>query len=124
MAVAIPGLSTPAEDALKQLVTDMKKKRNKDRVAKVDVTVGTLDPRIQQEFAAVSWALDERFGRNAILRGEQDVANRVSPAQRRTFEAMQGRLQVLQQAVRMQSNEEIISEYQRRAIDRSRGLTR
>ncbi|EJJ26256.1 Ti-type conjugative transfer relaxase TraA [Rhizobium sp. CF142] len=124
MAVAIPGLSPPAEAALGQLVTDMKMKRQKDRVAKVDVTAGSLDPRIREEFAAVSRALDERFGRNAILRGEKDVANRVSPAQRRAFEAMQERLQVLQQTVRAQSSQEIVSERQRRAIDRARGLTR
>ncbi|RVI80731.1 hypothetical protein, partial [Sinorhizobium meliloti] len=75
-------------------------------------------------FAKVSRALDERFGRNAILRGETDVINRVSPAQRRAFEAMRDRLQVLQQAVRIQSSQKIVSERQRRVIDRARGVTR
>jgi hypothetical protein len=124
MAVAIPGLSQTAEDALRQLAADVKKRQEKVKGARVDVTAGSLDPRIRQEFVAVSRALDERFGRNAILRGEKDVANRVSPAQRRAFEAMQDRLQILQQAVRVQSSKEIISERQLRAIDRARGLTR
>ncbi|MDW9911876.1 hypothetical protein GOB96_12255, partial [Sinorhizobium meliloti] len=83
---------------------------------------GSLDPRIAREFAKVSRALDERFGRNAIWRRETDVINRVSPAQRRAFEAMRDRLQVLQQAVRVQSSQEIISERQRRAINQSRGI--
>ena len=122
MGVAIPGLSQAAEDALGQLATDMKKKRQKDRGAKVDVTAGSLDPRIREEFAAVSRALDERFGRNAILRGEKDLANRVSPAQRHAFEAMQERLQVLQAIVRAQNGQQIISERQRRAVDRSSAM--
>lgn len=124
MAVAIPGLSPPAEAALGQLVADMKKKSRKDKGATVDVTTGSLDPGIREEFAAVSRALDERFGRSAILRGETDTNNRVSPAQRRAFEAMQERLQVLQKAVRVQSSEEIILERQRRTVARARGLTR
>jgi len=123
MAVAIPGLSPPAEAALGQLVADMKKKRQKDKGATVDVTAGSFDSGIREEFAAVSRALDERFGRNAILRGETDTINRVSQAQRRAFEAMQERLQVLQKAVRVQSSQEIISERQRRAIGHARGLT-
>ncbi|ASP74348.1 Ti-type conjugative transfer relaxase TraA (plasmid) [Sinorhizobium meliloti] len=119
MAVAIPGLSPAAEDALKRLAAQIK---NKD--GKLDVAAGSLDPHIAREFAKVSRALDERFGRNAILRGETDVINRVSPAQRRAFEAMRDRLQVLQQAVRIQSSQKIISERQRRVIDRARGVTR
>lgn len=118
MAVAIPGLSQAAEDALKRLAAEIKKG------GKLDVAAGSLDPRVRQEFAGVSRALDERFGRNAILRGEKDVINRVSPAQRRAFEAMRDRLQVLQQTVRMQSSQEIISERQRRVIDRARGVSR
>ncbi len=119
MAVAIPGLSPAAEDALKRLAAQIK---NKD--GKLDVAAGSLDPRIAREFAKVSRALDDRFGRNAILRGETDVINRVSPAQRRAFEAMRDRLQVLQQAVRIQNSQKIISERQRRVIDRARSVTR
>jgi hypothetical protein len=119
MAVAIPGLSQPAEDALRLLTTEMKRKG-----AKLDVAAGSLDPRVAQEFAAVSRALDERFGRNAIMRGEKDVINRVSPAQRRAFEVMQERLKVLQQTVRLQSSQEIILERQGRVIDRARGVIR
>ncbi|ODR88535.1 Ti-type conjugative transfer relaxase TraA [Sinorhizobium alkalisoli] len=118
MAVAIPGLSDAAEDALHRLAAQRKRKDSK-----LDVAVGSLDPRIAQEFAAVSGALDERFGRNAILRGEKDVINRVSAAQRRAFEAMHERLKVLQQTVRMQASQQIISERQQRIIDRARGVT-
>ncbi len=119
MAIAIPGLSQAAEDALRQLTAQMKKKGSK-----LDVAAGSLDPRIGQEFAAVSRALDERFGRKAILRGEKDVTNRVPPAQRRAFEAMHERLKVLQQAVRLQASQQIISERQQRIINRARGITR
>ena len=119
MAVAIPGLSQPAEDALRQLTAEMKKKN-----AKLAVAAGGLDPRVAQEFAAVSRALDERFGRNAILRGEKGVINRVPVVQRRAFEVMHERLKVLQQTVRMQSSQEILSERQRRVLDRARGVIR
>jgi Ti-type conjugative transfer relaxase TraA len=111
MAVTIPGLSPTAEDALKQLA------------AKVGVVAGSFDPSVAQEFAAVSRALDERFGRDAILRGDKDVINRVPPPQRPAFEAMRKRLQVLQQAVRAQSRQEIVSERRQRTINRGRGVT-
>ena len=119
MAVAIPGLSQAVEEALKRLVTGVKKKDGK-----LDIAAGSLDPGVVQEFVGVSRALDERFGANAILRGDKDVINRVSPAQRRAFEEMRDRLQVLQRAVRMQSSQEIISERQRRVINHDRGVTR
>jgi hypothetical protein len=123
IAVPIPGLSQVAEDALRQVEADIKRmKVEKEKVAKVDVAAGSLDPRIKQEFADVSRALDERFGRNAILRGEPDVFNHVSPAQRRAFEAMQGRLKVLQQTVRMDSSQTIISERRQSTINRARGV--
>ncbi|MFF0952358.1 Ti-type conjugative transfer relaxase TraA [Rhizobium leguminosarum] len=117
MAVAIPGLSKAAEDVLMQLTAEAKNngcKRNASAVS--------LDPTIRQEFAAVSRALDARFGRNAILRDEKDLINRVPPVQRRAFEAMQERLKVLQQAVRMESSEQIISERRQRAVSRGRGI--
>nr|WP_154964617.1 Ti-type conjugative transfer relaxase TraA [Agrobacterium tumefaciens] len=119
MSVAIPGLSVSAEEALRELSTAMKKKE-----AKLEVAAGSLDPGIRREFTAVSRALDERFGRNAILRSEKDVINRVAPAQRRAFEAMQERLKVLQQTVRVQADQEIVAERQRRALDRARGVVR
>ncbi|APG95331.1 Ti-type conjugative transfer relaxase TraA [Sinorhizobium americanum] len=118
MAVAIPGLSPAAEEALRRLVPETKKKGSK-----LDVAAAALKPAIRQEFAAVSRALDERFGRNAILRGEKDVIKRVSPLQRRAFEAMHERLKVLQQTVRMQSSEQILSERRQRTINRARGVT-
>lgn len=119
MSVAIPGLSPSAENVLRELSVAMKKKN-----ARLDVAAGSLDPAIRNEFAAVSRALDERFGRNAILRGEADVINRVAPAQHRAFQAMQERLQVLQQTVRMQASQDIVAERQRRVLDRARGVIR
>ena len=119
MSVSIPGLSVSAEEALRELSAAMKKKD-----ASLEVAAGSLDPAIRQEFVAVSRALDDRFGRNAILRGEKDVINRVAPAQRSAFEVMQERLQVMQQAVRMQASQEIVAERQRRVLDRARGVVR
>jgi Ti-type conjugative transfer relaxase TraA len=122
MGIAIPALSDAAEDALRQLTVDFKKRQGKERATTVDVAARSIAPSIQREFAAVSRALDERFGRNAILRGEKDVVNGLSPAQRRAFDALQEGLQVLQQAVRAQGSQEIILERQLRAIDHARGL--
>lgn len=119
MGVAIPGLSPAADEALRGLAAAMKKKD-----AKLNVAAGSLDARIWDEFAGVSRSLDLRFGRDAILRGEKDVINRVSPGQRRPFEAMQERLKILQQTVRMGSSQQIVAERQRRAIDRGRGVIR
>ena len=65
--------------------------------------------------------LHERFGRNAILRGETDAINRVPPPHRRAFEAMQDRLKIMQETVRMQASQQIISERQQRIVDRARG---
>ncbi len=119
MSVSIPGLSASAEDALRELSAAMKKKG-----AKLEVTAGSLDPATRREFVAVSRALDDRFGRNAILRGEKDVINRVSPLQRAAFGAMHDRLKILQQTVRMQASQEIAAERQRRVLDRARGVIR
>ncbi|MGR9174356.1 Ti-type conjugative transfer relaxase TraA [Rhizobium leguminosarum] len=118
MAVAIPALSTAAEDVLMRLTAEAK---NNDR--KLTASAAPLDPSIRREFAAVSRALDERFGRNAIIRGEKDLINRVPQAQRNAFEAMQDRLKVLQRTVRMESSEQIISERRQRAVSRGIGVT-
>ncbi|MBB4343622.1 Ti-type conjugative transfer relaxase TraA [Rhizobium leguminosarum] len=117
MAVAIPALSTAAEDVMR-LTAEAK---NNDR--KLTASAAPLDPSIRREFAAVSRALDERFGRNAIIRGEKDLINRVPPAQRSAFEAMQDRLKVLQRTARMESSEQIISERRQRAVSRGIGVT-
>ncbi|UFW64856.1 Ti-type conjugative transfer relaxase TraA [Rhizobium laguerreae] len=117
MAVAIPGLSKPAEDVLMRLTAEAKNNGRKRNASAV-----SLDPTIRQEFAAVSRALDERFGRNAILREEKDLVNGVPPAQRNAFEAMREKLKVLQQAVRWESSEQIISERRQRAVGRGRGF--
>ncbi|MBY5538446.1 Ti-type conjugative transfer relaxase TraA [Rhizobium leguminosarum] len=117
MTVAIPGLSKAAEEALMRLSAEAKNNGRERNTSAV-----SLDPAIRQEFAAVSRALDERFGRNAIVRGEKDLINRIPPLQRRAFEALQDRLKVLQQAVRMESSEQIISERRQRAVNRGRGI--
>ncbi|MBB2697637.1 UNVERIFIED_ORG: hypothetical protein GGI66_002297 [Rhizobium esperanzae] len=117
MAVAIPGLSKAADEALARLMAEARKDGRR-----FGVSAASLDPGIGREFTAVSRALDERFSRNAILRGDKDLINSVPPAQRRAFEAMQESLKVLQQAVRLQSSEQIIVERRQRIVSRGRGL--
>ncbi|MBY3143877.1 BID domain-containing protein, partial [Rhizobium laguerreae] len=117
MTVAIPGLSKAAEEALMRLTAEAKNNGRERNTSAV-----SLDPAIRQEFAAVSRALDERFGRNAILREEKDLVNGVPPAQRNAFEAMQERLMVLQKTVRMESSDNIVSERRQRAVGRGRGF--
>jgi len=117
MAIAIPGLSNAAEAALEQRMEAARKNGRK-----LNISAAPLDVNIRREFAAVSKALDERFGRNAILRGENDLINRVPPAQRQAFAAMQERLKVLQQTVSMESSEEIIAQRRERAVSRGRGV--
>ncbi|MGO4485881.1 BID domain-containing protein, partial [Rhizobium sp. 2TAF27] len=117
MAVAIPGLSKAAEEVLMRLTAEAK---NNGR--KLSASEASIDPNIRREFATVSRALDERFGRNAIVRGEKDLIHRVPQTQRRAFEAMQERLKVLQQTVRSESSERIISERRQRTVNRSRGV--
>ncbi|NNH82568.1 BID domain-containing protein, partial [Rhizobium laguerreae] len=117
MTVAIPGLSKPAEEVLMRLTAEA---RNNGR--KRNASAVSLDPTIRQEFAAVSRALDERFGRNAIIRGEKDLINHVPQAQHNALEAMREKLKVLQQAVRMESSEQIISERRQQAVNRGRGI--
>ncbi|EJC84158.1 Ti-type conjugative transfer relaxase TraA [Rhizobium leguminosarum bv. trifolii WSM2297] len=116
MAVAIPGLSRGAEEALAQRVAQRKNGR------KLNIPAAPLDANIRREFADVSKALDQRFGRNAIIRGDKELINHVSPAQRPAFAAMQERLKVLQQTVRHESSEEIIAERRQRAVSRGRGI--
>ncbi|MBY3089202.1 hypothetical protein HFO70_35355, partial [Rhizobium laguerreae] len=117
MAVAIPGLSKPAEDVLMRLTAEAK-----NNGYKLSASAASLDPDIRREFAAVSRALDERFGRNAIIRGEKDLINHVPQAQHNALEAMREKLKVLQQAVRMESSEQIISERRQQAVNRGRGI--
>ncbi|CAN7730505.1 Ti-type conjugative transfer relaxase TraA [Rhizobium leguminosarum] len=117
MAVAIPGLSKAAEEALTRLTAEQKNNGRKLRAP-----AASLDPDIRREFAAVSRSLDERFGRNAIIRGEEDLIHRVPQMQRDAFEAMQEKLKVLRQAVRRESSEKIILERRQRAVRRGRGI--
>jgi len=122
MAVAIPGLSRAAENALSQLVN--KRNERRQRGNKRQVSLNSLDPRIAREFVVVSRALDERFGWGAILLGEKDVANHIAPSQHRAFQVMRERLQVLQQAVRTERSLEIIAVHQQHRVDRGRGVVR
>ncbi|NKN10373.1 Ti-type conjugative transfer relaxase TraA, partial [Rhizobium laguerreae] len=117
MTVAIPGLSKAAEEALMRLTAEA---RNNGR--KLSAPAASLDPDIRREFEAVSRALDERFGRDAILRQAKDRINRVPPPHRTAFEAMQDRLKILQQAVRMESSDRIISERRQRTANRGREI--
>ncbi|MDR9775595.1 Ti-type conjugative transfer relaxase TraA [Rhizobium hidalgonense] len=117
MAVAIPGLSRAAEEALEQRVAQRKNGR------KLNIPAAPLDANIRREFANVSKALDQRFGRNALIRGDKELINHVSPAQRGVFATMRERLKVLQQTVRHESSEEIIAERRQRAVSRGRGVT-
>ncbi|WEA60665.1 Ti-type conjugative transfer relaxase TraA [Rhizobium sp. BJ04] len=113
MAIAIPGLSKAAEEALLRLTVEAKTNGRK-----ANVSATPPDANIRREFDDVSKALDQRFGRNAIIRGDKDLINHVPPAQRGAFAAMQERLKVLQQAVRMESSQQVIAERQQRAVSR------
>ncbi|MBX5138044.1 hypothetical protein HJB79_04380, partial [Rhizobium lentis] len=64
---------------------------------------------------------DQRFGRNAIIRGDK-VINHVPEAQRQAFAAMQERLKVLQQTVREEISQQILAERRQRAVNRGRGI--
>ncbi|AHG48814.1 conjugal transfer protein TraA (plasmid) [Rhizobium leguminosarum bv. trifolii CB782] len=118
MAVAIPGLSKAAEEVLLRLTVEAKTNGRQ-----ANVSAAPPDANIRREFDDVSKALDQRFGRNAIIRGDKDLINRVPPAQRQAFVAMQERLKVLQQTVREESSQKIISERQQRMINRASGVT-
>ncbi|ABC89541.1 conjugal transfer protein A [Rhizobium etli CFN 42] len=113
MAVAIPGLSKAAEEAL---VQRMAHARGNGR--KPNISATPLDANIRQEFADVSRALDERFGRDAVIRGDKDFINRVPLAQRPAFAAMQEKLKVVQQSVRQENSEQIMAERRKRAVNR------
>ncbi|ARO28750.1 conjugal transfer relaxase TraA-like protein [Rhizobium sp. NXC14] len=118
MAVAIPGLSQAAEEALVRLTVEARKNDCKRGIA-----TAPLDANIRREFDVVSKALDERFGRNAIIRGDKDLINHVPEAQRQAFVAMQEKLKVLQQAVRAEGSQQILAERRQRSIGPGRGLS-
>ncbi|ARM11059.1 MULTISPECIES: Ti-type conjugative transfer relaxase TraA [Rhizobium] len=117
MAVAIPALSNAAEEALTRVTAAAQKDGRR-----LGVSAASLDPGIGREFAAVSRALDERFGRSAILRGDKDLINSVPPAQRGAFAAMHERLKVLQHVVREEGSQQVLAERRQRAVNHGRGL--
>ncbi|MBX5056885.1 Ti-type conjugative transfer relaxase TraA [Rhizobium lentis] len=119
MAVAIPGLSKLAEEALMRLSTEA---GNKSR--RQNASAATLDSNIRREFTLVSKALDERFGRNAIIRGDKDLINHVPAAQRHAFATMQERLKVLQQTVHAERSQQILAERRQRGFNRGRWIDR
>ncbi len=117
MGIAIPGSSRGARDDLERLTLAVKK--NPRTLAGM---ISALDPKVRDEFAAVSKALDARFGPGAIGRDEKDAVNMVPPADRKAFEAMRASLKVLQRAVRIESSQKILAERRAQAIGRGRGL--
>ncbi|WP_210267073.1 hypothetical protein, partial [Brucella intermedia] len=66
----------------------------------------------------VSRALDLRFGRNAILRGDSETISRVPPAQHSVFEGLQDKLKILQQTVSTARAQEIAAIRQSQKLDR------
>ncbi|WP_273794957.1 Ti-type conjugative transfer relaxase TraA [Brucella intermedia] len=119
MSVPVPGLSRRAEAELTRLSAAIEKS-SKD----ITPLVRSLHAAVRAEFAAVSKALDARFGPNAIARGDPSVVERVPIAQRKIFEAMQPKLKVLQQAVRADRGQEIVAERQLRTLRRATGINR
>ncbi|ARO32876.1 conjugal transfer relaxase TraA-like protein (plasmid) [Rhizobium sp. NXC14] len=117
MAVAIPGLSKAAEEALMRLTAEARNKSHRQ-----NASPASLDPGARREFDDISKALDQRFGRNAIIRGDKDLINHVPEAQRPAFVEMQERLKVLQQTVRAESSQQILAERRHRAVNRGRGI--
>lgn len=119
MGIAIPGMTPAAEDALRQFSAKIDKKDTK-----IDIVASSFDAGTWQEFTRVSRALDLRFGRDAILRGEKSVADLVPKQQQQAFEGMQMRLKVLQQIVRMGKAGQIVAERQRQIHERGQNLQR
>ncbi|MFB8339748.1 Ti-type conjugative transfer relaxase TraA [Brucella cytisi] len=117
MATAIPGLSDEAGEELRRITTAMQKKN-----ARLDVLAGSLEPHIRREFTSISRALDLRFGRNAILRGDRDNVKRVPPAQHSVFEALQDKLKILQQTVSTARAQEIAAIRQSQKLDRGQDV--
>ncbi|WP_025091671.1 Ti-type conjugative transfer relaxase TraA [Brucella intermedia] len=119
MRVPVPGLSRRAEAELVRLSAEVEKSPK-------DITplVRSTDATVRAEFAAVSKALDARFGPSAIARGDQAVINRVPPAQHKIFQALQPRLKILQQTVLANRAQEIISERQMQALGQGRDMSR
>ncbi|WP_043061811.1 BID domain-containing protein, partial [Brucella anthropi] len=113
MATAIPGLSEEASRELRRITAAMQEKD-----ARPDILAGSLEPHVRREFTSVSRALDLRFGRNAILRGDSDNVSRVPPAQRSVFEALQDTLKILQQTVSAARAQEIAAIRQSQKLDR------
>ncbi|WP_210267079.1 hypothetical protein, partial [Brucella intermedia] len=72
----------------------------------------------------VSRALDLRFGRNAILRGDSETISRVSPAQHSVFEGHQDKLKILQQLVRYQESKCVMTERRQRNINPEQSFSR
>ncbi|MGX5710729.1 BID domain-containing protein, partial [Brucella lupini] len=119
MATAIPGLSEEAGQELRRITAAMQEKG-----ARPDALAGSLEPHIRREFISVSRALDLRFGRNAILRGDRDNVNRVSPAQHSVFEGLQDKLKIVQQLVRHQESQCVMTVRRQRNINPEQSFSR
>ena len=105
MGIAIPGLSQTAQGELTRLAAALKETRE----LSTEMIAG-LDPKTRHEFATVSMAVDARFGRNAMLRGDKEIANLLAGTERKNLEVIQDNLKVLQQAVRVSEHQEIIAQ--------------
>ncbi|NIH77315.1 hypothetical protein FHV99_004563, partial [Ochrobactrum sp. P20RRXII] len=119
MATAIPGLSEEASRELRRITAAMQEKD-----ARPDILAGSLEPHIRREFTSISRALDLRFGRNAILRGDSENVSRMPPAQRSVFEGLQDKLKVVQEIVRHQESHRVMTERRQRSINQEQGLSR
>lgn len=119
MSVPVPDLSPRAMSELARLTAATEKSPR-------DITrlVRSLDATVRAEFAAVSKALDKRFGPNAIGSGQADIIDRVPASQRKIFEAMQPRLKALQNALRAGKAQDIIAERQMQACNQAKGIAR
>jgi Ti-type conjugative transfer relaxase TraA len=119
MSIPVRGLSPRATIELARLTAAIEKSPR-------DATklVRSLDAKVRTEFAAVSKALDKRFGPNAIGRGQANVIDRVPAAQRKVFAAMLPRLKALQNAVRADKAQDIIAERQMRTLNQAKGIIR
>ncbi|TCQ02440.1 plasmid mobilization system relaxase [Rhizobium sp. PP-F2F-G36] len=119
MGVPVPGLTRTAEVELKRLVTLLSRQPKS-----FDAAVLALTPTIKAEFAAVSKALDARFGRGAIGRDEKTVIAIVPPTQQAAFKTLQPQLRTIQRAAAADVGQAIASERRQRAINQARGIDR
>jgi hypothetical protein len=119
MGIAIPSLSQVAQRELTRIMAMVKQNRQLS-----EEMIAGLDPKIRDEFATVSTALDARFGRGAVLRNDNDLVSLVPPEIRKTFGAVRDNFKILQQIARLDENQRIISERKARVAGQTRTMER